>query len=148
MKDYKYALGGISAGIGAGSLIYLRRIFESLVEEARLEASKESGWDQVAFGKARMAEKIAMLKNRLPDYLVDNRSIYGLMSAGVHNLTEEQCLMMFPVIRSGIELILDDHLREKRRQEKARRNASDIQQLNELLATSGAGSATEAVDEG
>lgn len=134
MKDFKYALGGISAGIGAGSLIYLRRIFESLVSEARDEVAQEPGWNQEAYSKARMAEKIAMLKDRLPPYLVDNRTIYGLMSAGVHNLSEEQCLMMFPVIQAGIELILDEHLRERRRRDKAEQNAVDIQRLNDLLS--------------
>ena len=38
-----------------------------------------------------MDEKIVMLRTELPQFLVDNREWYGLVSKGIHELTEEEC---------------------------------------------------------
>lgn len=37
------------------------------------------------------------------------------MSKGIHELNEEECIDMFPYIKTGIELILDELLAEKER---------------------------------
>ncbi|MEG1742157.1 MAG: hypothetical protein RR906_06310 [Acetivibrio sp.] len=42
------------------------------------------------------------------------------MSKGIHELSEEECLSMFPCIQTGIELILDDILAEKEKAKKAK----------------------------
>ena len=40
------------------------------------------------------------------------------MSKGIHELSEDECREMFPYIRAGIELILDDLLAERERKAK------------------------------
>lgn len=40
------------------------------------------------------------------------------MSKGIHELSEDECLEMFPYVRAGIELILDDLLAERERKAK------------------------------
>lgn len=62
--------------------------------------------------------KIETLKVYLPKVLVTNKNVYGIISKGVHELSEEECREMFPYIKAGIELILDDLLAEKERKEK------------------------------
>jgi hypothetical protein len=52
--------------------------------------------------------------------LKDNKNLYGIVSKGIHELSEEECLTMFPCIRTGIELILDDILAEEEKQKKAK----------------------------
>lgn len=47
-----------------------------------------------------------------------NKNLYGIVSKGIHELSEEECLAMFPCIRTGIELILDDVLAEKEKAKK------------------------------
>jgi len=116
-KELTRAVGLASHGVGVGAFVYLRRIFETLIEKARQAAATEEGWDDKAFENIRMDEKLAMLKHHLPKFLVDNRTLYGIMSVGVHTLSEEKCLEAFPVVRVGIELILDEHL-EKHAHEK------------------------------
>jgi hypothetical protein len=84
--------------------------FETLIEKARQAAASERDWDESAFSKARMEDKIEMLRQHLPKFLVENRKFYGIMSVGVHTLSEADCLAAFPVVRVGIELMLDEQL--------------------------------------
>lgn len=117
-RELTRAVGLASHGVGVGAFVYLRRIFEGLIEKARQAAQAEEGWDAAAFDNARMDDKIAMLAHHLPRFLVENRAIYGIMSVGVHTLPEARCLEAFPVVRVGIELMLDEHLERMARDKK------------------------------
>jgi hypothetical protein len=132
-RELARATGLISHGIGIGAFIYLRRIFERLIEEARTEAKSDSTWNDEAFERARMGERIATLAGRLPAFLVENRSIYGILSKGVHELTEQECLEAFPVVRVSIELILDEKLEEAARAAKIDRARKEIAALSQRL---------------
>ena len=107
-----------SHDVGIGAFIYLRRIFENLIEAAHLKAKAEASWDEIAYEKARMDEKIQFLKHLLPPFLVENRVLYKILSSGVHELSEQECLKAFPVVKLGIELILDDELERHKRERK------------------------------
>ena len=89
-----------------------------MIEEARKSAAGDPNWKQDEFERGRMDDKIAILKPHLPQFLVENRSLYGILSVGVHTLSEEDCLKAFPVVKLGIELILDDHLEKYEREKK------------------------------
>jgi len=117
-NELKKAIGLAAHGVGVGSFVYLRRIFESLIEEAKAEALKDDSFDEQAFKTARMNEKIKLLSGHLPPFLVENHQLYGILSKGVHELSEQECLDAFPVVKVGIELILDEHIVEKQRKEK------------------------------
>lgn len=41
-------------------------------------------------------------------------NLYKVLSGGVHELSEEECLRAFPVVRAAIELILKERHEEKR----------------------------------
>jgi len=115
--DLARAIGLYTHGIGVGSFVYLRRIFEGLLEEAHLEAKQDASWNEVDYQRKRTDEKIGALKSWLPEFLVKNSHLYSILSAGIHTLSEEDCLNAFPVVRVGIEMILDQKLEaeEKRR---------------------------------
>jgi hypothetical protein len=133
-RELTRAIGLTTHGVGVGAFVYLRRIFESLIEQAHVAASVDSAWDEEAFSRARMDEKIGILKEYLPDFLVQNRGIYSILSVGVHTLNEEDCLAAFPAVRLAIELILDDLLEEHERRAKLK---SAAQSLAALRSTSG-----------
>jgi len=118
--EYSRAIGLFANGIGIGSYVYLRRIIENLVFDKFKQVSGELGVMVEDFGSLRFDEKIDTLKDYLPDLLVKNKNLYGIVSKGIHELSEEECLKMFPCIKTGIELILDDILAEKERAEKAK----------------------------
>jgi hypothetical protein len=132
-RELTRAVGLASHGVGVGAFVYLRRIFETLIEKARQQAAMEQGWDEAVFENARMDEKIAMLKQHLPNFLVDNRKLYGIMSMGVHTLSETKCLETFPVVRVGIELMLDEHLERHTREKKIAAATKNISALGSAL---------------
>ena len=70
------------------------------------------------FERLKFDVKIDTLKDYLPEVLVANKNVYGIVSKGIHELSEDECREMFPYIKAGIELILDALLAEKERKAK------------------------------
>lgn len=124
--EFKRAIGLFAHGIGIGSFVYLRRIFESLIEEGH-EKARVEGLDDDRYLRARMSEKIKMLKDYLPEFLVENSKIYEILSKGIHELEENECLKYFPIVKAGIELILDEKLEKLERQRKEESTKKEIQ---------------------
>lgn len=121
MREFTKAIGLAANGIGIGSFVYLRRIFEHLVSEAFEKAISENDeFDADAFSKAKMNNKIQMLSGYLPDFLVENYSIYGILSKGIHELSEEDCKSYFSILRESIEMILDE--KEDNRQKEMKKD--------------------------
>ncbi|SIR43340.1 hypothetical protein SAMN05421778_11060 [Sphaerotilus natans] len=112
------AIGLASHDVGVGAYVYLRRIFENLVEEAHVVAKEASSWDEDSYSRCRMGEKISMLKAHLPTFLVEHPGMYSLLSKGIHELSEDECLKHFATLRLGIELILDERLEARERANK------------------------------
>lgn len=111
--------GGLHAhGIGVGSFVYLRRIFERLIESHRIQFETTNGAIE-GYDRKRMVEKIEVLASVLPPALVKNRAAYPILSKGIHELSEDDCLAFFPVIRSAIIQILEQDLRAKEEERAA-----------------------------
>ncbi len=108
LKEFTKAIGLAANGVGIGSFVYLRRIFESLIEEAHIIAKEQSNWDEGIYNSSRMNERIKLLDHQLPEFLVDNKELYGILSKGIHELEENECLTYFETVKVGIELILDE----------------------------------------
>lgn len=107
------AIGLASHGVGIGSFVYLRRVFERLVEKRFSEFKEAEGWQPEEFRKLRMNDKIGMLRDHLPHFMVENRKLYSILSAGVHSLNEEICLKAFDLIKRSILMILEEDQRKK-----------------------------------
>jgi hypothetical protein len=131
--EFNRAVGLASHGIGIGSFVYLRRIFENLIEDAHKLEMASSGWNEELYQKGRMDDKISLLKHALPEFLVENKSLYSILSKGIHELTESECLSAFPITRLGIELILDEKLEKLERDRKIKKAKSDISELTQRL---------------
>ena len=125
-SDFSKAIGLHAHGVGAGSFVYLRRIFENLIEEIHQDYAKSDQWDDEIYQRSRMDEKIKLLQDKLPEILVENRAIYGIMSKGIHELSEDECKTLFPDVKLGIELILDEKLYEQEKQSKRKSFSSFI----------------------
>jgi hypothetical protein len=118
LQELNRAIGLTAHGVGIGAHTYLRRIFESLVEEAHQSAKGGNAWDEEKYTQSRMAEKIKLLKGSLPDFLVENPRLYSILSSGIHELTEQTCLANFEALKLCIEVILDQKLKESHEKEK------------------------------
>ncbi len=124
-SEYSRAIGLISHGVGIGSFVYLRRIFEVLIEEAHQLAINEKDWKEEEYGNLRMGEKIKVLKDYLPKFLVDNAKMYGILSKGIHELSEQETMEYFPAVKLGIELILDEKIKMQEQKNKEK-EAADL----------------------
>jgi len=119
-------------GVGIGSLIYLRRIFEFIVANAEKEATSD-GSALPYDNNVRMAEKIKALAAFLPEFIVEERQMYGLLSDGVHNRSEAQCKAMFSPCLDGIEIALDHLETARARVEKSKKAKTDLAAVAAML---------------
>jgi hypothetical protein len=78
-------------------------------------------------------EKIELLRDYLPNFLVENKVMYGMLSFGIHKLSEEQCLGHFDLLRAGIDIILDHQLEEKNKADRLKRASDLIHKANNDL---------------
>lgn len=118
-SEFHKAIGLAAHGVGVGSFVYLRRVFERLVENRFNEFKMTEGWDSEKFRRLRMEDKIDLLKGHLPEFLVANKKIYSILSLGIHELGEADCLTYFDVVKHSIIMILGDD--RKAREERERR---------------------------
>jgi hypothetical protein len=131
LRELTRAIGLAANGVGIGSFVYLRRVFEYLIQEAYEKCLSENLVTEDQYKKARMDEKINLLSAHLPVFLTENRAIYSILSLGIHELKEDVCLAHFDTLRVGIEIILDEKLDEFRKKEKietAKKKLSQLQQ--------------------
>lgn len=129
LKEFSKAIGLAANGVGIGSFVYLRRIFEHLIFEAFAAAKAEGVIANVDFFSRRMEEKIELLKNYLPSFLVENKGMYSILSLGIHELSEDSCLQHFDALRVGIEIILDEKLEELKKKEKMEEAKKKIESI-------------------
>lgn len=113
-KELGTAIGLFASGVGAGSYVYLRRILERLIYQAKTIAGDAVNDEE--FEKARVAERIKMLQEYVPEILIKNTTIYGILSKGIHELSEEECRKYFPVVKECIYQILGMWESERRKQ--------------------------------
>ena len=133
LKEFTKAIGLAANGVGIGSFVYLRRIFENLILESFEEAKQEGKVEEETFSRSRMDEKIGLLEDYLPPFLVENKSIYSILSKGIHELDENTCLEYFEPMKVGIEIILDQKLEKKKQKEKVEEAKKKIQQVTKKI---------------
>lgn len=126
-KELKRAIGLFAAGIGVGSFVYLRRIFERIIITASKQAIQEGKIEETEYNEAHVDKKIKMLSDYLPESLVKNTVFYGIVSKGIHELSEDECLTFFPVMQSFIMMIL-------RQKETIRKEAEEEKKLSASLS--------------
>ena len=83
-------LAAHGVGVGVGSFVYLRRVFEWLIENRFNEFREAEGWDTKVFYTSRMEDKIDLLKKHLPEFLVANRKIYSILASGYTSLARKR----------------------------------------------------------
>jgi hypothetical protein len=88
-SEFSKAVGLASHGVGIGSFVYLRRVFESLIEEAYLTQRNSADWNEKSYIESKMDGRIKILEGVLPEFLVQNRTLYGILSKGIHELSEQ-----------------------------------------------------------
>ena len=115
-----------SHGLGIPAFVYLRRILEHLVNEK---------YYKFLCKNITFVEKIKKLEKYdkiIPDDLEAIKGqIYSVLSKGVHEYEELECVKLYPSVKYVIECVLDNELLKKERKEKSK-NA--IQAINGKLS--------------
>lgn len=104
--ELKRATGLFAHAIGIGAFVYLRRIFENLVEAARKSADPDGLRESELLGM-RMSERVQALAEHLPPAVVKYKDAYSILSKGLHELSEAECKQYFPVVRLAIINMLE-----------------------------------------
>ena len=128
-KELKRAIGLFASGIGVGSFVYLRRIFERFIVTASQKAIEEEKIREEEFNREHVDVKIKMLAEYLPKSLVNNHMFYGIISKGIHELSEEDCLEFFPVMQSFIMMILRQWEKIHRDEEEEKKLAASLNNI-------------------
>lgn len=106
-RDFTRAIQAAASGFTAGACTYLRRVLESIVEEAlatKRQAGVTAEWED-GYRAARTNKRMEMLADQLPPFLLKNKRLYALLSEGLHKLSDDECQELFPNLRQAIELI-------------------------------------------
>lgn len=128
--ELRRATGLFAHGIGIGSFVYLRRIFETLVEAARSVADP-MGEREAEFRQMRMTDRVNELADHLPPAVVKYKDAYGILSKGLHELTEMECRQYFPVVRAAVIAMLEERYEAA---EKAKATAELDRAVNVIAA--------------
>lgn len=106
---------------------YMRRVYETMLLSVFDQNKEEIGITEDAFRKLHSDKKLEAIK----DYLAIDDEIYlplyGLLSAGIHAMTEEQCCEDYKVLKP---ILLDILAEQKAKKEKE----SKRKELKELFA--------------
>ena len=106
------SISAYSQGMGVAAFVYLRRILEHLVEK------KFTGEKTLKF-----TEKLYEVEKKeqiIPDELEPIKNqIYSILSKGVHQYEENECLELYLAVKFVIERMLDIELEKKANHNKA-----------------------------
>lgn len=129
MKEFRRAIGLHAQGIGVGSYVYLRRIFERIIETAKCQAENDQSVDLSNYNSMRVSERIKLLKGYLPDIISSNPSIYRIVSKGIHELNEDDCIKYFPVLQEAIFMILRQWSQKRKEQDAIKKLEASISSI-------------------
>lgn len=122
--------------VGIGSFVYLRRVLEKVVMDvATQKYSSQSDWnlEKWKVSKGRFENVIEDLADDLPEFLVKNTVLYKILSKGVHELDENECLEYFEVIKAAIEEILDEKMRQDEKEKRRKSISGKLTQIHSDL---------------
>ena len=124
--DYYNAEKSRLNGDNVAAFLYLRRVLEKYVMIKFQESEKSIGVCMDDFAKKKTSEKIDLLKEHISNSLVQNKKVYSLLSEGVHELLEKTCYERFPIMKSVVDVILQEEMLHKE-EEKT------LKQMQEVL---------------
>lgn len=108
VKEVRTSLILKGHNFNVASLIHLRRAYEYLIEECHQIKLKENGWNDSKYMGIRNEDKIELLKDLLPEKFIKHKSMYGILSKGVHQLEDVECKDAYDVLYPIFILIFDE----------------------------------------
>ena len=101
-----------------------------MINEALDQTEAKEGYD--ASCKLLLSQKVILariLKDYLPEFMVTNKNIYSILSKGIHELDEQECIDYFDTLFESIIMILDEILEKKATEAKQRTLTNKIAKI-------------------
>ncbi len=112
-KELGRALGLFAHDTPLGAFVYLRRVFERMIERAHERHFQKQGSHLEKWLDWRMGERIEALADELPAVVRSNSSVWGLLSKGIHELSDEEAEVLFPLVKAVIFEMLGEEERDR-----------------------------------
>jgi hypothetical protein len=138
------ALGLHAHDTAIGAFVYLRRVFERMVQRAH-ERQSAAGHRVEGFDGMKMDQRIAALKDELPEKVVQNSAVFSVLSVGLHELTEEQCTQYFPVLKAVLFQMLEQEEHKRKAAATAHDTDTALQRILSELGETGRDASEAAV---
>ena len=141
-SELNKAIGLHAHDVGIGAFVYLRRIVEQWIVEAKEQAQNEENWAKEKvheFDSLRIREKIKELSDRLPSPLVKRTTVYGILSKGVHQLDEDTCLRYFDPLLAVVMEVLEEKLAAKRTADREKQTTKELDAIERNLTRNDSG---------
>lgn len=128
---YKKACSLYSFNTNIGAMVYLRRIYEKLLLDTFINNESDLGITIDEFKMKKIDEKTKFLKDYLPSLMFSQgfNIIYKKISDGIHNLDENECFKMFPILKMGIEEILIERLEKEQKSKRIQELSKELQKV-------------------
>ncbi len=125
LKELEKANRCKKMGMNVASFVYMRRIFENMLQRIYEEHKSEITIKDSSknFTDLFVKDKVKLLKPYLPILLNEDSTsekyikIYKLLSEGIHKLNEEICESLYNIIKDILIMILEKEV-EKRKNDK------------------------------
>jgi len=119
-----------SFGYAIAAFLYYRRIFEHLIIKTFKETEIPDKVTEDEFRKKRMEDKISYIKEYLPAYFNDNSHIYGILSKGIHELSEEECQKHLSIVKTIIFFSLEEALEIRNKELRKEEFSKKLNEIN------------------
>lgn len=104
-----------SQGMGIAAFVYLRRIFEHLVEKEFAAITTPIGNEKFDDKMKKVDKEIGIIPEELDRV---KSKIYSVLSKGVHEYEESECLELYPYLKIVVIEILEKYYSKKEREKR------------------------------
>lgn len=119
LKELNTAITLATHGNGIGAFVYLRRVFEGLINQSHQTALLNEGWNESQYASLSIEEKVQRLAFNLPEFVVSTPQLYSLFAKSIQELNDDECLANVDVLKNGIYAIAEERLIQLSRMKRA-----------------------------
>jgi hypothetical protein len=129
-NNYAKAIGLFSYNVNIGAYSYLRRIFENIIYNCYITNKNEiKNLLEEDFRRLNMSEKIFTLKDFLPQSITKFKIMYGIVSKGIHELSEDECSKYFIPLKTVIDLAIKENIKIKQEISDKKELENELQKI-------------------
>lgn len=124
--EYRKSFISYGEGYYVGAFVYLRRVLEKIVDNYTKDLELTDN---------HFETRMNACKDRFDSEIQDTlKNLYGVLSFGVHSLSEDECKEYYQYVKAIIEIQLEHIKREKERKVKIEKNKAALSSVATVLS--------------